>query len=317
MPSVLQLAQVETPSIRKEDEVLIRIRATTVTTGDCEMRRFQFPSLWLWLPGRLYLGVWRPRKKILGMELAGEVEAVGAGVTRFKEGDRIFGSTGLAFGSYAEFICMPEGAALALKPTNMTFEEAAAVPMGGLNALRFLRRADIQGGQKVLINGACGSIGTMAVQLAKAFGAEVTAVDGPGKLDVLRSIGADRVIDYTREDFTQSGQTYDVVFDVVGKTSFAGCIRSLTERGTYLIANPKASDRFRGWWTSKTSAKKVFRGAPAETAGDLESLKGLIEEGKIKSVIDRRYSLQEMAEAHAYVDTGQKKGNVVITVVPS
>ena len=223
----------------------------------------------------------------------------------------------LRFGAYAEYICLPEEpeeGALAIKPANMTYEEAAAVPVGGLEALHFLRQGNIQSGQKVLINGAGGSIGTFAVQLAKYFGAEVTGVDSTGKLDMLRSIGADQVIDYTQEDFTKSGETYDVIFDVVGKSSFSGSIRSLKQNGRYLIANPGLSQMVRGRWTSMTSSKKVIFGAAHPKTEDLIFLKELIEAGKIKSVIDRRYPLEQIAEAHRYVETGHKKGNVVITV---
>ena len=218
-------------------------------------------------------------------------------------------------GTYAEYICLPEEpeeGALAIKPANMTYEEAAAVPVGGLEALCFLRKGNIQSGQKVLINGAGGTIGPFAVQLAKYFGAEVTAVDSTGKLDMLRSIGADHVIDYTREDFTKSGETYDFILDVVGKSSFSGSIRSLNQNGRYLIANPELSQMVRGRWTSMTSSKKVIFGAANGKTEDLIFLKELIEAGKIKSVIDRRYPLEQTAEAHRYVETGHKKGNVVI-----
>ena len=214
-------------------------------------------------------------------------------------------------GAYAEYICLPEEpeeGALAIKPANMTYEEAAAVPVGGLEALCFLRQGNIQSGQKVLINGAGGTIGTFAVQLAKYFGAEVTGVDSTGKLDMLRSIGADQVIDYTQEDFTKSGETYDFILDVVGKSSFSGSIRSLKQNGRYLIANPGPSQMVRGRWTSMTSSKKVIFGAAYPKTEDLIFLKELIEAGKIKSVIDRRYPLEQIAEAHRYVETGHKKG---------
>ena len=317
-PDVLQLREVEKPT-PKEDEVLIKVHATTVTAGDCEMRSLKFP-LWLSLPMRIYAGVIRPtRIKIIGQELAGEIEAVGKDVKLFKEGDQVFAGTGFGSGSYAEYICLPEKpeemeGVLASKPANMTYEEAATVPTGGLEALHFLRKGNIQSGQKVLINGAGGSIGTYALQLAKYFGAEVTGVDSTGKLDMLRSIGADQVIDYTQEDFTKSGQTYDVIFDVVGKSSFSGSIGSLKEKGFYLIANPQLSKMVRGLWTSKRSSKKVISGAASHKTEDLIFLKELIEAGKLKSVIDRRYPLEQIAEAHRYVETGHKKGNVVITV---
>jgi NADPH:quinone reductase-like Zn-dependent oxidoreductase len=216
-------------------------------------------------------------------------------------------------------MCLPEkpsalGGVLAKKPANMTYEEAAAVPFGGLEALHALRKANVQSGQKVLINGAGGSIGTCSVQLAKHYGAEVTAVDHTAKLDMLRSIGADRVIDYTQEDFTKSGQTYDVIFDTVGKSSFSGSLRSLKENGTYLNANPGLLGRFRRRWTSKKSSQRVILWTAGYTADNLLALKDLIEAGTIKAIIDRRYPLEQIAEAHRYVDTGQKKGNVVITM---
>jgi NADPH:quinone reductase-like Zn-dependent oxidoreductase len=317
-PDVLQLQVVEKPA-PKENEVLIRIYATTVTAGDCEMRSLMFP-LWLSLPIRMYAGFTRPtRIKIIGQELAGEVEAVGNKVTRFRQGDQVFAALGFGKGAYAEYICLPEEpgemeGVLANKPANQTYEEAAAVPVGGLEALHFLRKANIQNGEKVLINGAGGSIGTFGLQLAKYYGAEVICVDSTGKLDMLRSIGADRVIDYTQEDFTKSGETYDVIFDVVGKSSFSGCIRSLKQNGRYLLANPRLLSMLRGRWTSMTSSKKVISGTSSHKIEDLILLRELIEAGKIKAVIDRRYLLEQIAEAHSYVETGHKMGNVVITV---
>jgi NADPH:quinone reductase-like Zn-dependent oxidoreductase len=254
------------------------------------------------------------------MELAGDIEAVGNAVTRFRNGDQVFAATGFVrMGTCAEYICLPEepkDGALALKPANMTYEEAAAVPVGGLEALCLLRQGNLQSGQKVLINGAGGTIGTFAVQLAKHFGANVTGVDGPGKLDMLRSIGADQVIDYTQEDFTQRGETYDVIFNVVGKSSFSRSVKSLTQNGNYLLANPGLSQMIRGRWTSRTSSKKVILGAPSGTTEDLLFLKELIEAGKIISVIDRRYPLEHIVEAHRYVETGQKTGHVVLSVEP-
>jgi len=316
-PDVLQLKEVEKPT-PKDNEVLVKVYATTVTAGDCEQRSLRLP-IWYALSMRAYVGLKRPKRvTILGMELAGEIEAVGKDVKLFRKGDQVFAATGfVGMGACAEYICLPEEpeeGALAIKPANMTYEEAAAVPVGGLEALHFLRQGSIQSGQKVLINGAGGTIGTFAVQLAKCFGAEVTGVDSTGKLDMLRSIGADQVIDYTQEDFTRSGETYDLIFDVVGKSSFSGSIRSLKQNGRYLIANPGLSQMVRGRWTSMTSSKKAISGAASGTTEDLIFLKELIEEGKIRSVIDRRYPLEQTAEAHRYVETGHKKGNVVITV---
>ena len=311
-PDGLELKEVEKPT-PKDNEVLVKVYAATVTAGDCEMRSLKFP-LWLQLLMRIGFGFRGPRKKIIGQELAGEIESVGKDVKLFKKGDQIFGSTGFGFGAYAEYVCLPEEGALAIKPANMTYEEAATIPTGGLNALHFLRKGNIQSGQKVLINGAGGSIGTFAIQLAKSFGAEVTGVDSTGKLDMLRSIGADQVIDYTQEDFTKSGETYDVIFDVVGKSSFSGSIRSLEQNGRYLTANPGLSQMVRGPWTSMTSSKKVIGGNVSYRPEDLVFLRELIEAGKVKSVIDRRYPLEQTAEAHRYVEKGHKKGNVVIIV---
>jgi len=315
-PDGLQLREVEKP-IPKNNEVLIRIYASTVTAGDCEARSLKFP-LGLGIGVRLYVGLRKPKRvTILGQELAGEIEAVGKDVSLFRVGDQVFATTGFGFGGYAEYTCLPEEpemGVLAIKPVNMTFDEAATVPVGGLEALHFLRQGNIQSGTRVLINGAGGSIGTMAIQLAKYYGAQVTAVDSTGKLDMLRSLAAGHVIDYTQEDFTKSGETYDVILDVVGKSPYSQSIRSLSENGFYLLANPGLSHRVRGRWTSMTSSKKVIMGAASHKTADLLFLKELIEAGKLKTVIDRRYPLEQTAEAHRYVETGHKKGNVVITV---
>ena len=314
-PDGLQLREIEKPN-PKDNEVLIRIVATTVTAGDCEIRSLNIPILFR-LPMRIYMGFRKPRDIILGQELAGEVDSVGKDVKLFKKGDQVFATTGFGFGAYAEYICLPEKSAmgvLATKPANMTYEEAAAVPTGGLEALHFLRKANIQSGQKVLIIGAGGSIGTFAVQLARYFGAEVTGVDSAGKLDILRSIGADHVIDYTQKDFTKNSETYDVIFDVMGRSSFSGSVRSLKQNGRYLLGNAGLTQMVQGWWISWRSSKKVMIGAAIQRTEDLVFLKELIEAGKIKSVIDQSYPLEQIAEAHKYVDTGQKKGNVVITI---
>jgi len=316
-PDVLQLKEVEKPT-PKDNEVLIRIYATTISAGDCEMRSMKVAILYR-LFMRLYIGLRKPKRiTILGMELAGEIESVGNDVKRFKKGDQVFAATGIiGTGAYAEYICLPEKpeeGVMEIKPTNMTYEEATAVPVGGLEALHFIRQGNIQSGEKVLINGAGGTIGTFVVQLAKYFGAEVTGVDSTEKLDMLRSIGADQVIDYTQEDFTKSGETYDFILDVVSKSSFSGSIRSLKQNGRYRIANPGLSQMVRGRWTSMTSSKKVLFGSVKEKTEDLIFLKELIEAGKIKSVIDRSYPLEQTAEAHRYVETGHKKGHVVITV---
>jgi NADPH:quinone reductase-like Zn-dependent oxidoreductase len=317
-PDVLQLKEVEKPTPR-DNEVLIRIYATTVTAGDCEMRSLKFP-IYLSLPMRLWRGLLRPRGiSILGTELAGEIEAIGKDVKRFHEGEQVFGSTGLSLGANAEYTCLPEEpgemeGGVAIKPANMTYEEAATVPFGGRDALHFLRLGNLQRGQKILINGAGGSIGTFAVQLAKYFGAEVTAVDSTRKLDMLRSIGADHVIDYTQEDFTQNGVIYDVIFDVVGTLSLSRSARSIAQNGTYLLANPVRGQMVRGPWTRMTSSKKVVMQTASGTIADLVFLRRLIEEGAIKTVIDRTYPLEQIVEAHRYVETGRKQGNLVITV---
>jgi len=310
-PDVLELREVEKPSPR-DNEVLIKIVAATVFAGDCEMRRFDFP-ISFWLPLRLMFGLTKPRIHILGQELAGEIEATGKEVTQFKIGDPVFAPTDRKFGAYAEYICLPATHPMAIKPANMTFEEAATLPVGGLNALHFLRKGNIQSGQKVLINGAGGGIGTYAVQIAKTFGAEVTAVDSAEKLDMLRSIGADHVIDYTREDFTRKSETYDVIIDVVGKSSFSGSVKALRPNGRYVLGNPRFPGMIRGLWTSMTGSKKVVVALTDYKTGDLDLLRELAEAGKLKSVIDRRYSLEQLTEAHRFVETGQKKGHVVIS----
>lgn len=312
-PDVLEIKEVETPTAAG-DEVLVRIVAATVFAGDCEMRAFDFPVSF-WLPLRLMFGIRKPRKsvQIPGQELAGVIAAVGEDVTRFKNGDEIFGPAE-KFGAYAEYVCLNANNAMAKKPVNMSFEEAATVPVGGLNALHFVRKANIETGEKVLINGAAGSIGTFAVQIAKIFGAQVTAVDSTRKLDMLLSIGADKVIDYMHEDFTRNGERYDVIIDVVGKSSYSRSVQSLNEKGRYILGNPRFSGFFKGLWTSMTSSKKVIAALTGYRTEDLVFLKELIEAGKLETVIDRRYPLEQIADAHRYVESGQKTGHVVINV---
>jgi len=314
-PDVLQLKEVEKPT-PKDDQVLIRVYATTVTTGDCNVRGFVFVPPGFGILARLWHGLRKPKKNILGTELAGEIEAVGKDVTLFKKGDQVFGIGSDSLGAYAEYVCLPEEGALAIKPANMTYEEAATVPFGAGTALFFLRdKGNIQSGQKVLINGASGGVGTYAVQLAKYFGAEVTGVCSTTNLELVKSLGTDKVIDYTKEDFTKNGETYDAIFDtVVGKTSFSGCRNSLEQNGLYLAVAGGLQEVVQMLWTSMIGSKKVLAGPAPERKEDLVFLKELIEAGKIKSVIDRRYPLEQIAEAHRYVDKGHKKGNVVITV---
>jgi NADPH:quinone reductase-like Zn-dependent oxidoreductase len=318
-PDGLQLREVETPS-PQDHEVLIKVHAATASKADTEFRGLKLPFLFA-LPLRLYIGIGKPaRITILGTEFAGEIVSAGKEVTRYQPGDQVFGYTGLGMGTYAEYLCVGEmPAALASvmgkKPENVSYEEAAALPFGGLEALHMLRKAEIQSGQQVLIVGAGGSIGTYAVQLAKHYGAEVTGVDHTVKLDMLRSIGADHVVDYTREDFTKNGQTYDVIFDTAGKSPFSRALRSLKENGAYLNANPGLFGGARMRWASKGSSQRVFPWTAGYTTGNLLALKELAEAGTIKAVIDRRYPLEQAAEAHRYVDTGLKKGNVVIRMV--
>jgi NADPH:quinone reductase-like Zn-dependent oxidoreductase len=311
-PEALQLQEVAKP-IPKEDEVLVKVYATTVTIGDVRMRSATFPP-GLGLIMRLGFGFRGPRKNILGEEFAGEIEAVGVDVKRFKEGDQVFGDANPGLGAYAEYICLPEEGMVATRPANLTYEEAAAGPSAALSALYYLRKGSIQSGQKVLINGASGALGTAAVQLAKYFGAEVTGVCSTTNLELAKSLGADMVIDYTEEDFTKSGQTYDFIFDAVNKSSFSRCESSLKQRGIYLVSVPTLAIILQMLWTSMIGSKKVILGVPKNSTEDLILLKELIEAGKIKPVIDRRYPLEQIAEAHRYVDKGHKKGNVVITV---
>ncbi len=305
-PDVLRLEDVERP-VPKEDEVLVKIRATTVTRSDCGLRGSKpFVS-------RFFTGIRRPKQRILGSELAGEVEAVGAAVSQFAVGDHVFGTSGWQFGAHAEFICMRESARIAHKPAGMSFEEAAAVCDGALNALGCLRRADLRKGQRILIYGASGSIGTAGVQLAKYFGADVTAVCNTKNLELVRSLGADRVVDYTQEDFTKNGQTYDVIFDAVGKHSFRRCRGSLKRGGIY-IPTDGPQNLILVVWTSRIGDKKVIFPVQRATKKDVLFLKELIEAGKYRAVVDRSYRLEQVVDATRYVETEQKTGNVVLTI---
>jgi NADPH:quinone reductase-like Zn-dependent oxidoreductase len=314
-PDELQLREVEKPA-PKDNEVRIKIHAATVTTSDCNIRNQTFIPAYLRLPVRMEFGLLKPKEGILGFDLAGEVEAVGKDVTRFKAGDPVFGTTEPAYGAHAEYVCLPEDAVLTTKPANMSYEEAATVPVIGNTALHFVRdMGNIGTGQEVLINGASGGIGTFAVQLAKYFGAEVTGVCSTRNLELVRSLGADHVIDYTQEDFTKSGRTYDVIFDAVSKSSFSRCRDSLKENGLYLVTVPSVTVLLQALWSSRRGGKQVkMEGAPAKIE-NLVFLKELVEAGRLRTVIDRRYALEQTAEAFRYVEKGRKRGHVVITVV--
>ena len=311
-PDVLHLKEVEKPT-PKDNEVLIKVHAATVTIADCELRSMKGPLLFM-LAFRIYIGLLKPKRiTVLGQELSGEIEAVGKSVTKFKKGDPVFAPCLLRLGAYAEYKCLPENYPV-LKPASLTYEEAATIPTGGINGLDFLRAGHVQAGESILINGAGGSIGTYAVQIARTLGAQVTCVDSPEKLDMLRSIGADHVIDYTREDFTRNGQTYDVIIDVIGKSPFSRSLRSLKPNGRYVLGNPSLSAGARARWTPMTLGKKVIIALASYKAEYYSFLTEQMEAGKLKAIIDRRYPLEQTAEAHRYVDEGHKKGNVVITV---
>ena len=312
-PDVFKVKDIEKPK-PKNNEVLIKVHAAEVTKADCEMRSFNFQVKWFWLPLRVALGLIKPRKQILGGYFSGEVESIGNDVLKFKKGDQIFGTTNLRLGAYSEYMCLPASYTLVSKPHNITFEEAAAVPLGGLNALHFLRKANIQNGERVLVNGAGGSIGTFGVQIAKAMGAEVTAVDSTIKEEMLRRIGADHFLDYTKEDFTKSGQTYDVIFSMVAKSSYSECVKVLNRNGRYLMANPRISDMLKSFLTSKFTDKKAIFVFAGEKEEELLALKEMIEDGKIKSIVDKIYSFEQAAEAHLRVETEQRLGTVVISV---
>ncbi|EEL67005.1 Alcohol dehydrogenase, zinc containing [Bacillus cereus F65185] len=288
-PNVLQLQNVEKPKPKK-NEVLVKIHATSVSTGDCRIRGFNSPLLF-WIPMRIILGFRKPRKPILGVELSGEIEDIGTDVTQFKKGDQVFALTELNLGGYAEYTCVHESGLIALKPTNVTYEEAAVIPFGGTSALHFLRKGQIKKGQRVLIYGASGSVGTAAIQLAKYFGATVTAICSSSNFDLVTTLGADNIIDYMKEDFTKQGEHYDIIFDAVGKYKKSLCTDALMPNGKYVSVNGMMA---------KVSKE------------DMNLLKQLAETEKLKPVIDRTYRLEEIAEAHIYVEKGHKKGNVSI-----
>ena len=320
-PDGLQLREVEKPAPNAH-EILVRVHATSVTAGDCELRRLQLP-LGLSFPMRLYTGFMQPKRiTVLGQELAGEVVELGQEVTTYQVGDPVFGTTGFGFGAYAEYICLPEKpndaqGALAPKPANLSYEEASAIPTAGLEALHYVKTANVQPGQKVLIIGAGGSIGTFSVQLARHFGAEVTGVDSTEKLDLIQSIGAKHVIDYTKEDYTrQAEETYDLIIDVVGKYSVARRLKLLKPKGMYFLAYAGLSHMARALWNSITGSKKLILKSADQTKKDLLFLKELIEAGTVRVIIDRCYRLEQVADAHRYAETKRKQGNIVITVNP-
>ena len=312
-PNVLQLKELDKP-VPKDNEILIRVRAAEATKSDCELRSFKFAVKWFWLPLRIAFGISKPKRSILGGYFSGEIEMVGRSITQFTVGDQVFGSTRLRLGAYGECVALPESYTIVAKPSNMSFEEAAAVPLGGLNALHFIRRANIQQGEKVLINGAGGSIGTHGVQIAKSMGAEVTAVDSTIKEAMLRRIGADHFVDYTREHFAVSGETYDVIFDMVAGSSYANCIRALNPNGRYIKANPRFSDMIRSVFTTCFTDKTATFAFAKETKEELIALKEMIEQGKIKSIVDKVYPMEQAAYAHRRVEEEQRLGAVVITI---
>jgi NADPH:quinone reductase-like Zn-dependent oxidoreductase len=311
-PDNLALTEVEKPT-PGANEVLIKAHATTVTVADVRVRGFRVPRSF-WIPARITLGLTRPKRTILGAELAGEIKAVGADVKRFKVGDQVNAATLNSFGGYAEYKCLPEDMVIAKMPPDLSYEEAADIPIGARTALHYLRRAKIQPGQKVLVYGASGSVGTYAVQLAKYFGAEVTGVCSTANLALVHTLGANKVIDYTKEDFSSCGEVYDVVLEAVGKSSFSDCMRILRPGGFYLdVATPLPSASM--LWTKLTTNKRLMLGEnPAQSAEDLRFLNELAEAGKMKAVIDRRYTMDQIVDAHRYVDKGRKKGNVIIAI---
>lgn len=318
-PEVLRIEEIDKP-VPKDNEILVRIYAAPVNFGDITARNFKnispsnfsmsFP---LWLISRMVFGSSKPKKKILGSEFAGEIEAVGKAVKKFKKGDPVFGYRGMNLGANAEYICIPEKGMTAIKPKKMTFEEACAVPYGAITALNLLRKVNIHKGQKVLINGASGGIGSFAVQLAKYYGAEVTGVCGKPRLGLVKTLGADKVIDYKQEDFTKNGETYDLIFDILRKSSFSLCKGSLKPKGIYLLASFKTKQLLQALWTKIKGGKRVKCALSVEKPEDLVFIKDLIEAGKIKSIVDKRFPMEQAVEAHRYYESGGKKGSVVIT----
>ena len=306
-PEVLQVKEVEKP-IPGNNEMLLRVKATAVNSGDVRLRKADPFAV------RFIFGLLKPRINILGTVFSGEVETVGKDVTKFKVGDAVFGHTDMRFGAYAEFVCVPEQGSSALKPANISHAEAAAIPFGGVTALHFIKKAKIQPGQKVLIVGASGAVGSAAVQLAKSFGADVTGVCSTANIALVKSIGADKVVDYTQKDFTQNGEIYDVIFDTVKAIAVSRSLKSLSKNGIMILSAAGLQEMLQGLWISKTSNRKVLTGVISHTEADIIFLKELIEAGKFKPVVDKTYSLEQIAEAHTYVEKGHKKGNVTINI---
>lgn len=312
-PEVLRVAEVPRPE-PNDNEVLIRVRAAEATKADCELRAFRFAVNWFWLPLRLGLGVFRPRRQILGNYFAGEVVEPGAGVTRFSIGDEVYGGLGLHMGAYGEYVAISEDNPIAIKPGNMSFAEAAAVPLGGLNALHFLRLVAVKPGESVLINGAGGSIGLHGVQIAKAMGAEVTAVDKSEKEDIVRRMGADHFIDYTTQGFVEAGRNYDVFFDMVPNSNFSDCMRVLREGGRYCTGNPRFSVMLRCLWTSRFTNKNASFAFARESLEELEALRVMIEKGEVRSIVDEVVAMEDVADAHRRVENETRLGAIVISL---
>lgn len=309
---VLQVSEIEKPE-PKDNEVLIKVHSAEVTKADCEMRSFNFAVKWFWLPLRLMLGIAKPKKNVLGGYFSGEIESAGKNVTELVVGDKVFGSTQMRFGAYGEYVCLPDSYTIVRKPDNMSYEYAAAVPLGGLNALHFMRMANIKAGETILINGAGGSIGTFAIQIAKDMGAVVTAVDSPIKEKMLRELGVDYFIDYTQENVTQQDKTYDIIFNMVANSRYSDFINRLNSNGRYLMGNPKLTDMFRSVVTSKLTDKKSTFSFAGEKKEELITLRTMIEAGKIRSVVDKIYSINQIVQAHQRVEAEQRIGIVVLS----
>ena len=312
-PDVLRLEDVNKP-VPDDDQVLIKVLAAEATKSDCELRSFKFAVKWFWLPLRIAFGIRKPRRRVLGGYFSGEVESVGTNVTHISVGDQVFGAAGLRLGAYGEYVALPAGYTIVTKPSSMSFEEAAAVPLGGLNALHFMRHARIQRGEKVLINGAGGSIGAHAVQIAKSMGAEVTAVDSAIKEGMLRRLGADKFVDYVKEDFAASGETYDVILSMVAASSYSACIKALNPDGRYLMANPRISDMVRSVFTTRFTNKVAKFAFARETKEELTALKEMVEDRKIVSIVDKVYPMEQAADAHRRVEAEERLGAVVIAI---